>query len=103
MTNLPEDYLPALVAGDSDTLAAGFTGAPQIADPLLGYVNGAAALERFVHEKHAWLAERSAKLEPVRVTRTEPRTVVEALLQLQINGQPAELPIAVVGVNAGAG
>jgi hypothetical protein len=103
MPNLPEAYLPALLAGDRAALLSGFAGDPLIADPLDGRIVGTAALEQFVRAKHAWLVERAATLEPIRVTATAPRTVVEALLHLQHNGQPTELPIAVVGANAGEG
>ncbi len=97
MTQLPQDYLPALLAGDTAALLAGFAAAPLIADPLAGQISGATNLERFVWERHAWLAERAATLEHVCTTATAARTVVEARLHLTTPAGPTELPIAVVG------
>ena len=93
-------YLDALLTGASDRLISGFSGAPAIDDPLDGHVHGERDLERFVRARHAWLVERSARVEPLRTTRIAQRTVFEALVYLHL---PAltELPVAVVGDHAG--
>ena len=101
MPSPTERYLPALLAGDTAALTALFAAEPLLDDPLAGHVQGAAALAQFAAERHAWLAERAATLEPIRTTTMAARTVVEALLHLSLKGKPTELPIAVVGVNAG--
>ncbi len=103
MTQLPQDYLTALLAGDVNGLRTGFAGEPQLDDPLAGPVRGAEAWWSFIHECYAWFVNRAATLEPVRTTTTAERTVVEALLHMQLPAGPTELPIAVVGVAAGAG
>lgn len=103
MPDAAERYLPALLAGDTAALLAGFAGAPLVADPLAGLISGAAACERFAAARHAWLTERAATLEPVRTTATAQRTVVEALLHLTTADGLTELPVAVVGVAAGDG
>lgn len=93
-------YFDTLLAGDSARLLSGFDGAPAIDDPLAGRVRGARDVERFVRACQAWLAERSARIEPLRTTRLERRTVFEALVYLHL---PAltELPVAIVGDHAG--
>ena len=40
-------------------IAADFPGKPQIDDPFAGAVRGAEALDRFVADRHAWLAARA--------------------------------------------
>jgi hypothetical protein len=93
-----EGYLPGLIAGETQGLLGHFAGEPRVDDPLAGRVSGAPAFERFVRQRQAWLAERSARLEPLRVTRADGRSVCEALLHLRQEKQPIELPIAVVGL-----
>ncbi len=98
-----ESYLPSLIAGNASELAAGFAGQPVIDDPLAGHVEAAADLEQFVAERCAWLAERLARVEPQRTTRTAQRTVSENLLHLHLPSRFIGLPVAVVGEHAGAG
>ena len=93
-------YLDRLLAGDSAALLAGFAGEPAIDDPMAGPVKSGADLGRFVAERHRWLAERGARLEPLRTTRDAHRTVVEAVLHLQLPDTAIDLPIAVVGDRA---
>ena len=101
-TDPTETYLPMLLAGDLAGLTASFAGEPLLDDPLSGHVAGALAFERFAAEKRTWLDERLARLETLRTTRNEQRTVVENLLHLTLPGGPADqravsLPVAVVG------
>jgi hypothetical protein len=95
-----ETYLQRLLAGDRVALLASFSGAPTIDDPFGGQVRSAADFERFAGERQAWLAERAARLEPLRTTRTDRRTVFEALLHLRLPERAAELPVGVVGEQA---
>jgi hypothetical protein len=91
-------YLDALLAGASARLLSGWSGTPEVDDPIEGHVRGATDLERFVRERRAWLVQRSAHIEAVRTTHTTQSTVFEALLHLL---EPVtELPIAVVGDHA---
>ena len=98
-----ESYLPALVAGNLAELLAGFAGQPLLDDPLAGHVAGVTDFERFVAERHAWLAERSARMEPLRTTRHAQRTVAEFLLHLHLPSSFVSLPLAVVGEHADTG
>jgi hypothetical protein len=102
-TNATEAYLGRLLAGDARAVAAGFSDQPSIDDPAAGAVRGPDALDRFVGERHAWLAARSARLFPGPIARAGGRTVVEAVLRLRQAGSDVDLPIAVVGEDAPAG
>jgi hypothetical protein len=102
--NATETYLDSLIAGDTAALLAGFAGAPEIDDPTAGWVCGEANLKRFVAERRVWLTEREARVEPVRTTVADGRTVFEAFLHLQLpEGREYPLPVGVVGVDADGG
>jgi hypothetical protein len=98
-----EAYLGRLIAGDRAAIGGAFSDAPAIDDPFAGPVRGAAALDAFVGERHAWLAARAARLTPGPITHAAGRTVVEATLHLRHQGRDLDLPIAVVGEDAPAG
>ncbi len=98
-----ETYLDALIAGDGPALLSGFAGEPVIDDPLGGRVRGSADFERYRRERQAWLVERAAQVEPLRVTRHGQCTVVESLLHLRLPNQAIALPVAVVGDFAAKG
>ena len=95
-----EAYLGRLISGDTAAVLAAFAGEPAIDDPVGGRVRGAAAVARFVEERHQWLASRSARFEAIRTTRTDGRTVFEAVLRLATEGGAIDLPIAVVADRA---
>lgn len=64
-------------------------------DPLAGHVSGT-VLRHYAGERRVWLLERSAKVEPVRVTRTKTREVAESVLKLKLPDRGnVELPVAV--------
>jgi hypothetical protein len=98
--NAATAYLDRLLAGDRAAIAAGFSDRPAIDDPFAGAVRGADGLDRFIAERHAWLAARAARLAPGPITRANGRTVVEAVLRLRHDGRDVNLPIAVVGDDA---
>jgi len=93
-------YLEALIAGDETRLLSGFVGEPVVDDPLGGRVRNAADWKRFSRERQAWLGERSARVEPLRSTRTDRRTVFESILHLRVSEGQVALPVAVVGEHA---
>lgn len=93
-------YLDALLAGASTRLLSGWSGTPEVDDPIDGHVRGAADLERFVRARRAWLIPRAPRIEPLRTTHIPERTVFEALLHLSAPTS-TEVPIAVVGDHAG--
>jgi hypothetical protein len=95
--NATKEYLGRLLVGDREAIGGGFAGDPAIDDPFAGRVRGASALDRFVAERHAWLAARDARLTAGPITRAAGRTVFEAVLRLRQEGRDVDLPIAVVG------
>ena len=90
--SLAQRFLPALIAGDED-LASRLA---SIDDPRTGHVEGARALATFIRSSQSWLAERQARHEAVAVTRTDERTVAEAILHLVEGDRQIPLPVAVV-------
>ena len=66
-------------------------------------MRGMAGFERFFSERHAWLVQRAARVEPLRTTRTNQRTVFECLLHLRLPEKDVALPVAVVGEHAALG
>ena len=95
-----ETFLAALIAGASTLLLSGFAGEPVVDDPLGGRVRSAADLQRFSRERQAWLVERAARVESLRTTRNDQRTVFESLLHLRLPERDVALPVAVVGEHA---
>jgi hypothetical protein len=96
-SDLTEAYLARLLTGDAAALRASFAGPPAVDDPLGGRVRGAGELDRFVAERHAWLAERRARIVPARTTRVAGRSLVESVLELRQGSRDIALPIAIVG------
>src|SRR3954469_22223611 len=78
-----EAYLARLLRGDAAALRASFAGPPAVDDPLGGRVGGAGELDRVGPDRHAWLAERRARVVPARTTHAAARTVVESVLELR--------------------
>lgn len=96
-----EAYLPALLRSDLPALLAIFTAAPVVDDPLGGRARGLAEFDSFAAERHAWLTRHGARLEPLRVTRAQARTITENLLHLTLpDARAVALPVAVVGDHA---
>jgi len=66
-------------------------------------VEGIADFEKFAAERRAWLEQRMARVEPLRTTRNDQRTVSENLLHLHLPEKFISLPVAVVGEHGDAG
>ncbi len=94
--------LESLLSGDTVRLQSLFNTDPTIDDPLGGHVDSAAAFCPYFEARHAWLVERQARLEPIRLTQAGIRSVFECLLYLQQGGKEIELPLAAVGDHVSA-
>jgi hypothetical protein len=94
-----ERYLPYLLGGRADDLLGLFAAYPVVDDPMAGRVAGREAVGGFAEERQRWLAERKARLEPIRTTHTAVRTVVEWVLHLTHRSQSVPLPVGVVGAH----
>src|SRR4051812_11813431 len=90
-------YLNALSRDESRALETVWPGEVVVHDPYRGEVRGHRSLRRFIHDNHAWFAERQARVETVASICTRHRAVLELLVHLvdEEHG-PVEWPIAVV-------
>lgn len=93
-------FLPALIAGRSDDVLALFAGEPRIDDPRHGHVAGADAVRTYVERQAGWIEEHDLAQVPIRTTLGDGRSVSKSLAMLTVDGEPTELPIAVVGDHA---
>ncbi len=103
-TPLSAQVLPLLAAGDLAALLRLFAGEPILDDPRHGRVATRSAFENYVSAQQAWLAARSARIEPLAHTQANGRSVSEAVLHLAppaggpaADGpaEPVALPVAV--------
>ncbi len=96
-------FLRLLIAGipeGVDTraeLADLFAGEPEFYGPRAGSVVGPDAFANYVGWMQRWLDAHDAERQRVALTATPERAVWEAVLALVRDGQPVELPIALVG------
>ena len=81
---------------DADALLGSWAGEPDLDDPRHGRVRGADAFREWVAEAKRWLADAQASTRAVDLIVTAPRTVEEVALDLTIEGERRELPVAVV-------
>ncbi len=96
-TNDAVPYYEGIMANEPDALIRSFAGEPRVNDPRVGYVEGRRELRAFVSGTVDWLGERDAVVENVALTRTQSRTVEEAVLHLLSDeGIRVELPVAIV-------
>jgi hypothetical protein len=98
-TSAAAELLDRLADGDHGWLVS-FTGqlagpAPRIHDPGWGTV-GPEGLEEYVHERAAWLRERSCRAQLLGAFEAEGRTVVEGVWALRLPSGELELPVAAV-------
>ncbi len=92
-----ETFLETLITGDRYRLLADFAVEPAIDDPLGGSSATSPPSTVSSLERQAWLVERQARVEPLRTTHNDQRTVCEILLHLQLPEREIALPVAVVG------
>ncbi len=89
-------YYEGIMADEPDALIRSFAGQPVLNDPRVSRVEGARGLRDFVSEMAGWLRERDAVVENVALTRTQTRTVEEAVVHLLADdGRRIELPVAI--------
>jgi SnoaL-like protein len=89
-------YYDGLMAGEPDALVRSFAGEPELHDPVRGRVKGVRALQAFVTERNAWLAQRNASVEDVHYVITERRGVEEVVLHLDGETGRVDVPVAIV-------
>jgi hypothetical protein len=89
-------YFDGLNAGEPEALVESFAGEPELYDPVRGRVRGARALEGFVAEMRAWLAEHNASVEDVQHVILDARGFEEVVLHVDGPGGRLDLPFAIV-------
>jgi hypothetical protein len=93
---LSEVYFPALLSGETESLARRLGERATLDDPLFGHTSGTLALERALKERAAWLATRGATFANRGLVVGSDREVTEGLLSLTTDGRQVVLPVAVV-------
>ena len=88
-------FFAGLMAGETDAMIDSFDGEPELHHPVRGRVKGARAFAAYVAETNAWLEESNASIEDVGLIRTERRSVGEAVLHLDGDTAPVDLPVAI--------
>src|SRR3954453_11527884 len=89
-------YFLGVRSGELDALVESFVDEPELHHPVRGRIKGARALEAYVADTNAWLAERNASVEEVGHVITEPRGFEEVVLHLDGGSGRVALPVAIV-------
>jgi hypothetical protein len=87
-------YYAGLLTGETDALIRSFAGEPEVHYPVRGRVKGERAFAAYAAATMAWLS--GASIEDVGLLRTEQRSVGEAVLHLDGEDGPVDLPVAIV-------
>lgn len=96
-----EQLLPSLIDGDTDATVELFGGLGDVSDPLTGRQNRPDMFYFWAAARHMWLTDHKARLRPVAVVAGPEATVVESVLELELDGKRVDLPVAVVGEEEG--
>jgi hypothetical protein len=87
----------------ADELVAWWAGSPDLDEPRSGRVAGVEPFVRWLHETRQWLTDADAAIRSVYVLVTPTRTVEEVAIDLTLDGERRELPVAIVAERDGAG
>ena len=94
-------YFDGLMAGEPDALVHSFAGEPELYDPVRGRIKGVHALEAFVAQTRAWLAQRNGSVEDVTRIILEEHGFEEVLVHVDDGrGGRVALPFAIVAERA---
>jgi hypothetical protein len=86
-----------------DDLVAWWADAPDLDEPRSGRVAGEDEFRRWVLEMRRWLVGADASIRAVYVLATPVRTVEEVAIDLTVDGERRELPVAIVAERGEAG
>jgi hypothetical protein len=87
-------FFDGLLAGEMDALIGTFAGEPELHHPVRGRVKGDRALERYVTDTRAWLADRNATIEDVNFIVLPQGGVEEVVLHLDGDDGRIALPLS---------
>ncbi len=99
MSRLPEFF--ELLREGGPGLDQLFAAEPKLDDPKFGRVEGAARFKEFADRTREWLGEGKATL--VATTDTAVMSVAELVLDIDVGGKPAPLPVALAADISGNG
>lgn len=88
---------------DADALLRAWDGDPDLDDPRHGRVQGADAFREWLGKTKDWLHSADAESRAVDLIVTDPRTVEEVALDLTIDGERRELPVAILAERTESG
>jgi hypothetical protein len=89
-------FFDGLMAGDFDALVGSFAGEPELHHPVRGRIRGERAFEAYVIETTAWLIQRNVSIEDVDGVAVGRHGFGEAVLHLDGETVPVDLPVAIV-------
>ena len=93
---LADVYVPALVSGALEALSRRLGNRATIDDPLYGRASSLGSIDPLLARVAAYFAEGNAVYEHVCSTTGVDRDAAEGRLAMKIDGEPRELPIAIV-------
>lgn len=96
---LADVYVPAIVSGEQgtlDSLGKRLGNRATIDDSLHGRVSSLASVEPLLAKLNAWFQKHNAKYRHRASTTGVDRDLSEAVLELDVDGKPCEMPIVVV-------
>lgn len=96
-------FYESVLYAKTDDLVAWWADAPDLDEPRNGRVTGVDAFLRWVLETRRWLVQASAAIRSVYVLVTPTRTVEEVAVDLTLDGERRELPVAIVAERTEAG
>jgi hypothetical protein len=79
-----------------EAMVASWADRPRLNEPRSGQIEGAEACIRWAVRTREWLLHADAAIRPVYLIVTPTRTVEEVAIDLTVDGQRRELPVAVV-------
>ena len=94
-------FYDLLLRGDAEALLGLFDGEPEIDTPLSGAVHGEAAFREWIAASRAWLQGLVAAPRLLNAIETEERVVAELVLDAVRDGDPFDLPVALVAERKG--
>jgi hypothetical protein len=89
-------YFAGFLTGETDALIGSFAGEPEVHYPVRGRVKGTRAFAAYADRTKAWLRDREASIEDLGIVTTERRSVGEAVLHVDGEDGPVDLPVAIV-------
>jgi hypothetical protein len=88
---------------DREALLAAWAAEPDLDEPQGGRVEGTDAFAGWVERTRTWLEQTDARVRPVDLIVAGDRSVEEVTLELSLEGERRELPVAVVAERTDAG